>query len=243
MKGMFKIVFVLAVAGGLAQCAFAEEQGEVMNKENQNGIIMNNKEGGMVATMETPTPVAQEPMNKVEPPSAVPPVVAPSVMGAPSSEEIKTAVSNYIKEQTDEGGAFDIFDSQTQTMRELSFVKFHDEVGKSGEYSFICADFMDKNYNDKLDLDFDVESAGDKFNVIGVKIHMVNDVARYTYDDKYNRVPVVPAGTEEKNNTMIDEKKEGEEEAPASYKTVPPGEEKNDMDHMNSENAHEQGGY
>ncbi|MBI3297013.1 MAG: hypothetical protein HYZ75_02535 [Elusimicrobia bacterium] len=59
-----------------------------------------------------------------------------------------------------------------------------------GKKFFACADFKSVGSKDKLDLDFYASKAGDSWTIDQVLIHKVNGKARYTYNDKNERVPV-----------------------------------------------------
>lgn len=54
---------------------------------------------------------------------------------------------------------------------------------------FACADFKSIGTKDKLDLDFYASKTGDSWVIDEVLIHKVNGQARYTYNEKNERVP------------------------------------------------------
>ena len=91
-------------------------------------------------------------------------------------------------------GAFKIQDDATGTTRKLTFVRVHDRVGKTGNLYYSCTDMRDTATGELLDLDFDVDAADGPLKVVDARIHKVNNQARYTYDDKDNRIPLTPAG-------------------------------------------------
>ena len=53
-----------------------------------------------------------------------------------------------------------------------------------------CADFEDIESGDTLDLDIDVSYAEGTLEVADVRIHKLSGVARYTYDEDDNRIPL-----------------------------------------------------
>ncbi|MFA5059756.1 MAG: hypothetical protein WC676_03930 [Candidatus Omnitrophota bacterium] len=119
-------------------------------------------------------------------------VIEPAdVTVVPSSEEIRSTVTNYINEQSSETGTFDVYDPDAEDIRELTLEKVQENTGKSGEYYYVCASFKDMNSNDSVDLDLDVENVGGKLNVIDVRIHKVNDKERYSYDASGNRILIL----------------------------------------------------
>jgi hypothetical protein len=160
MKNLFVIFFGLMAVLGLASISLGEEK--VVIPQEQNAIIS--------AVAEAPAAMTVEAM--------------------PAVADVQSVISSYIKEQSDEMGDYDIYDPQTQETRELSLVKILDQVGKTGDNYFACGEFTDKNSNEKLDLDFDIENIGGKLSVVDVKIHKINDVTRFTYDEKGNRMAV-----------------------------------------------------
>ena len=177
---MWNIFLALVITIWFVQISHAAEHGGT--------AVTTQEHGGTTQPSAAPAAVSTDTA-----PVATAPATTTST--TPSADDIRAAISTYIKEQTDEGGNFDIYDPQTQETRELIFVKVHDRVGKTGSYYYSCADFTDKNSSDKLDLDFDAEDTSGKLKVVDVRIHKVNDVARYTYDDKDNRIPVAAAPT------------------------------------------------
>ncbi len=160
MRRLFVIFFGLIMAAGITSISFGEEKAAVPAEQNATVPIV-----------------------------AEAPTVAP-VEAMPAVADVQNVVSAYVKEQSDEMGDYDIYDPQTQETRELSLIKIFDQIGKTGDNYFACGEFTDKYSSEKLDLDFDIENVGGKLNVVDVKIHKVNDVARFTYDEKGNRMAV-----------------------------------------------------
>ena len=88
------------------------------------------------------------------------------------------------------GGAFPIFDDRMGKERKLTFQRIHERVGRlsTRDGYFSCADFMDKETGEKLDVDFWVTMKDGKLEVTGSEIHKVNDKPRFTYNDKDEKV-------------------------------------------------------
>ena len=109
----------------------------------------------------------------------------------PTAEELRQTIRDHITTTTQKQGAFTIKDSVTGNTRTLTLVGVHERVGKTGDYYYSCTDMRDAASRELLDLDFDVEAKAGRLNVVDVRIHKVDGKARYTYDDKDNRVPVM----------------------------------------------------
>jgi len=114
----------------------------------------------------------------------------------PSAEQIRQAIRDHIRLIEREEGAFTIEDEVTGTSRTLTLVRVHERVGKTGGLYYSCTDMRDASTGELLDLDFDVEAGGGQTEVVDVRIHKVNDQARYTYDEQDNRIPLVSTGSE-----------------------------------------------
>ncbi len=111
----------------------------------------------------------------------------------PSKDDIRSTMEAYVQEQAAAtGGYFEVKDPDTEKTRKLSLVRVHERVGKTGDYYYSCADFTDVDSGELLDLDLDVESKGEDcaLSVADVRIHKLQGVPRYTYDDKDNRIPL-----------------------------------------------------
>ena len=174
MRKIFNLLVILTFAACLAKLAFAQE----MNQE-----MKMNSEGPNEASVNA-TVASQE--------------------SAPSNENIQQAIKDYISEESQATGNFEVYDPETQAVRQLSFIKIHEGVGKTGDYYYSCTDFKDIKTGDMLDLDFDVENQEGEFNVADVRIHRLNEVERFTYDSNGNRVPA--AHEEKKESTMTETK-------------------------------------
>lgn len=112
------------------------------------------------------------------------------VQAEPTREDIRTAMKDYVVKESEETGTFDILDPETGTLRNLTLVRVHERVGKTGDYYYSCADFTDTNTGELLDLDLDVEYKEGGLNVVDVRIHKTSGKERYTYDENDNRIPV-----------------------------------------------------
>ena len=108
----------------------------------------------------------------------------------PSAEQIREAIRDHILKTEQEDGAFTIEDEVTGNMRTLTLVRVHDRVGRTGDFYYSCTDMNDADSGESLDLDFDVDASSGTAEVIDVRIHKVNGKARYTYDEKDNRIPL-----------------------------------------------------
>ena len=109
----------------------------------------------------------------------------------PSAEQIRQAIRDYITGIEREEDAFTIEDEMTGDIRTLALVQVHERVGKAGDAYYSCTDMKDAASGEILDLDFDVTSEDGILDVVDVRIHKVNDEARYTYDDQDNRIPLM----------------------------------------------------
>ena len=116
-----------------------------------------------------------------------------AVKAEPSAEQIRHTIQGYVQGMAQKKGAFTIKDPVTQTTRSLDFVRVHDRVGKTGPLYYSCTDMRDKKTGELLDLDFDVNAAGESLKVVDARIHKVAGKARYTYDDHDKRIPVPPS--------------------------------------------------
>lgn len=119
-----------------------------------------------------------------------------AVKAEPSAAQIRQTIEAHVKGREAKDGAFTIKDDVTGATRKLTFVRVHDRVGKTGELYYSCTDMRDAATGELLDLDFDVDASGGQLKVVDGRIHKVNNQARYTYDDKDNRIPVTPSGSE-----------------------------------------------
>ena len=109
---------------------------------------------------------------------------------APSADDIRAAMKAYVDKKSQDTGTFDILDPETGKACKLKFERVHERLGKTGSYYYSCADFIDADSGEKLDLDLDLEDKDGKLDVVDVRIHKVNGKERYTYDEKDNRIPL-----------------------------------------------------
>jgi hypothetical protein len=112
------------------------------------------------------------------------------IMAEPTAKEIKKAMADYVETKSKKTGTFEIMDSVTKSKRQLKLQRIHERVGKTGDYYYSCADFVDTISGELLDLDIDVENKDGNLNVVDVRIHKVKGKERYTYDKNDNRIPV-----------------------------------------------------
>ena len=112
------------------------------------------------------------------------------VMTQPTAKDIKDTMRNYVAEKSKKAGTFKIMDPETGKERSLKLKRIHDRVGKTGNYYYSCADFVDTDSGELLDLDIDVEHKDGNLRVVDVRIHKVEGKERYTYDENDNRIPV-----------------------------------------------------
>ena len=108
----------------------------------------------------------------------------------PSPELIRQAIRDHISQIEQEESSFQIEDPVEGKTRTLQLIQVHERVGKTGELYYSCTDMKDTASGQTLDLDFDVSNEGGQLEVVDTRIHKVDGKARYTYDDKDNRVPV-----------------------------------------------------
>lgn len=113
-----------------------------------------------------------------------------AIQAEPTADNIKATMKAYVVEQSEAAGSFGIMDSETGKVRNLTLVRVHERVGKTGDYYYSCADFTDIDTGELLDLDIDVEYKDGNLSVVDVRIHKVGGKERYTYDENDNRVPV-----------------------------------------------------
>ena len=118
-------------------------------------------------------------------------VEQPAPVVEPQPEQIRQTIKDYIGSIAAVSyGGFPIEDPVEGKSRTLELVRVHYRVGKTGELYYSCTDMKDANSGQTLDLDFDVRNDQGRLSVVDTRIHKVDGKARYTYDDKDNRVPV-----------------------------------------------------
>lgn len=135
-----------------------------------------------------------------------------AMMTAPSNDDIRNAMKNYVMETSKATGAFDVADPETGQIRKLELIRVHERVGKTGNYYYSCADFKDTVSGEMLDLDLDVADNNGQLSVVDTRIHKVNGKERYTYDANDNRIPVAAAAEEKEHGGMEHIKEHGGKE-------------------------------
>jgi len=108
----------------------------------------------------------------------------------PANLEIQDTMEDYVKGKSAATGSFEIFDHVVGKSRRLKLQRIHDRVGKTGDLFYSCADFVDLDSGQLLDLDIDVANKDGILTAADVRIHKVDGKPRYTYDDNDNRIPV-----------------------------------------------------
>ena len=121
-----------------------------------------------------------------------------AVHAEPTAEQIRQAIQDHIAFTEQEEGSFTISDDVTGTTRTLQLVRVHERVGKTGDLYYSCTDMRDAQTGELLDLDFDVEADGGQLDVVDARIHKLEGQARYTYDERDNRIPLPAAGMSER---------------------------------------------
>jgi len=116
-------------------------------------------------------------------------------LAEPTPEALHQTIRDYIANEEQSKGAFEILDERGVVLRRLELVRVHERVGKTGDYYYSCTDMKDVITGDLLDLDFDVEDLNGTLNVVGIRIHKDNGNPRYTYDDNDQMVPLPSATT------------------------------------------------
>jgi len=119
-------------------------------------------------------------------------IVAGHALAEPSDGDLRGTIRDYIQSQEQRHGAFFILDERGDQVRQLELIRVHDRVGKTGDYYYSCTDMKDVASGDELDLDFDISDTGEALEVVEIRIHKDNGVARYTYDDNDNMIPLLP---------------------------------------------------
>ncbi len=138
--------------------------------------------------------LAEEPAVAQAPTPAAEQGVVENAANLPTDADIRQVAAEYVTEQTVETGTFDVYDSEIEDIRELSFESIQEKVGKTADGYFVCANFKDTKNGDLIDVDLDLENQDGKLGVVDVRIHKINDKELYAYDASGNRIPVVEAG-------------------------------------------------
>ena len=152
---------VSLVVWGVTPLDAAEHPGTA-TKEHAGTEHAKEHAGTTVRTQAASTPVApgvtsQPTMTQVMPAQ---PIVTQEVAGKtaePTHEEIRIAMKSYALEMTSQhGGFFPIHDDRTGKNRKLTFERVHERVGKlsTRDGYFSCADFVDQESGEPLDVDF-----------------------------------------------------------------------------------------
>lgn len=117
-------------------------------------------------------------------------VIGPA-FAEPAPDQLRQTIRDYIAQQEKIQGAFAIVDKKNNSaFRELTLVRVHDRVGKTGDYYYSCTDMKDVKNGDLLDLDFDISDQNGNLKVANIRIHKDNGKPRYTYDANDNMIPV-----------------------------------------------------
>jgi len=105
------------------------------------------------------------------------------------------AVKGHVKMTVADEGSFNVYDDKLDKTWELKLIRIHKKrIARLGENKFFaCADFktVAKGKKTKIDLDFFASKDGDDWSVDEVLVHKISGKARYTYNDKNQRVPVL----------------------------------------------------
>ena len=104
---------------------------------------------------------------------------AGAAVQAPSNDDIRSAMQNYVTDQSKATGTFEVMDSETGKTRKLNLERVHDRVGKTGDYYYSCADFRDTETGQLLDLALDVADNNGTLSVADVRIHKEEGKERY----------------------------------------------------------------
>ena len=112
-----------------------------------------------------------------------------------TAAKVKEGIMTYLNKDIElKGGYFLIYDTQDRLVRQLKFVRLHEDklnYVKADNSYFACSDFVSADGGTKVDVDFWLEhhKDTDKCEVTKITIHKLNGKPRYTYvDDKI--VPV-----------------------------------------------------
>lgn len=117
-------------------------------------------------------------------------VLTVSAWAAPTPDQLRQTIRDYVAGQERRHGAFLILDDRGNVQRRLELVRVHERVGKTGDYYYSCTDMKDLASGDELDLDFDISDTGRLLDVAAIRIHKDNGKPRYTYDQNDNIIPL-----------------------------------------------------
>ena len=101
-------------------------------------------------------------------------------------------IESYIKIRSKDG-IFPFKDDTTGQIRNLELIGLHPDVQEAGDNYFQCVDFKDIDTGEAVDVDVEVSNTQGVLAAVGAFIHQVDKVERFKYDEKHNRVAVVPA--------------------------------------------------
>ena len=131
----------------------------------------------------------------------------------PQNDDIRNTMQAYVESQTKlTDGNFEVRDVDLDILRKLKLIRVHERVGRTGDYYYSCADFEDIKSGDTLDLDIDVSYAEGTLEVADVRIHKLSGVARYTYDEDDNRIPLGKTKSHLNKEKSDEDKEQGGEE-------------------------------
>jgi len=181
MKGVWVVGAIIGVLAAAPMKGSAAEHGGKEHAGSSTGVT------SPAAPQAAPAPASS---SQTSPAASQPSTASATAQTAPTAEQIRKAIRDYIAEIETDEGAYTIDDEVTGQVRTLTLERVHDRVGKTGDLYYSCTDMRDTKTNELLDLDFDVESYDGQLEVVGERIHKVNGQPRYTYDDKDNRIPV-----------------------------------------------------
>ena len=75
-------------------------------------------------------------------------------LAEPTPEALHQTIRDYIANEEQSKGAFEILDERGVVLRRLELVRVHERVGKTGDYYYSCTDMKDVITGDLLDLAF-----------------------------------------------------------------------------------------
>jgi len=111
----------------------------------------------------------------------------------PASTKTIAAIKGYLVMQTDQNGNINVEDPTTRANRTLEFISVHDTVRKNGDTYSICVGFVDRNTDEKVNVDYDFQQEEDgSIKVTQSSVHKINDKEFYAYDTQNNRIPTAP---------------------------------------------------
>lgn len=103
-------------------------------------------------------------------PEAVPPTAAPD----PMESEINLAVQQHVLNSSRTSGMFEVFDAQLSKNRKLNLLMVEGPSQKIGNVFRTAVKFQDVNSGEIVDLNFDVQAAGEQIIVVNMAITKIN---------------------------------------------------------------------